>query len=546
MGLQVADALDAAHARGIVHRDLKPANVFVTARGDVKVLDFGVAKLVDEEDETTMAALTGDGRAVGTPAYMAPEQVRGEPVDSRSDTVRTGRGVVRDGDGPPGVSGRDGRRHRGGRPQPASDAGAQPEPHAAARAGRRPRQAPGEGSRSPLSARRRRPRRPQARAARAGRRTDDDVDARRRRDGVGLGGGPAVPEHERRGRGRVLQRRHHRGSHRRAWAATGSPSCRARRPSGSATPVMRRRMSAPRSAPARSSRAACGAPAHGCGSARSSSMPPPASRRGRRRYDRRDGRRVRHSGRDRVGARRGARPGAARRRQARRPPPDRQPRGLRALSQGPALLAPAVAEHAAARDPVLEQAIALDADYALAHAGLADSWALYRPYGWLPIDACRPQARQAVERAMALAPELAEVQFAQALHIFYFDPHWRQSEAYFVRAMEINPRWSLARAFYGVFLAGDYRLAEARVQSAAAIELDPLSPFIHGVAGMTAFAGGDVEGAARAARRARAAARLSDGRLAARDRARSSGPPRRRRGDDRPDDGDLARRSSSR
>ena len=103
---------------------------------------------------------------------------------------------------------------------------------------------------------------------------------------------------------------------------------------------------------------------------------------------------------------------------------------------------------------------------------------------------------------MALAPELAEVQFAQALHIFYFDPHWRRSEPYFVRATEINPRWSLARAFYGVFLAGNYRLPEASVQAAASIELDPLSPFIHGVAGMMAFAGGDVEAAARAARRA--------------------------------------------
>src|SRR5205085_981598 len=83
------------------------------------------------------------------------------------------------------------------------------------------------------------------------------------------------------------------------------------------------------------------------------------------------------------------------------------------------------------------------------------SWALYRPYGWLPTAACRPQAQHAVERAMALGPGLAEVQFAQALHLLYFDPHWRRSEPYFVRALELNPRWSLARAFYGVFLARD-------------------------------------------------------------------------------------------
>jgi serine/threonine-protein kinase len=149
-----------------------------------------------------------------------------------------------------------------------------------------------------------------------------------------------------------------------------------------------------------------------------------------------------------------------------------------------------------------ERAIALDADYALAYAGLADSWALYRPYGWLPVEACRPQARAAVERAMALGPELAEVQFAQALHLLYFDPHWRSSEPFFTRAIELNPRWSLARAFHGVALAGMYRAEEAQAEAAVAIELDPLSPFIHGAAGMIAFAVGDVAGAETAARRA--------------------------------------------
>jgi tetratricopeptide (TPR) repeat protein len=103
---------------------------------------------------------------------------------------------------------------------------------------------------------------------------------------------------------------------------------------------------------------------------------------------------------------------------------------------------------------------------------------------------------------MALAPELAEVQFAQALHVLYFDRHWRHSEPFFRRAIEINPRWSLARAFHGVALAGMYRLDEARVEAAAAIELDPLSPFIHGAAGMAYFAGGDVASAEQAARRA--------------------------------------------
>jgi tetratricopeptide (TPR) repeat protein len=134
-----------------------------------------------------------------------------------------------------------------------------------------------------------------------------------------------------------------------------------------------------------------------------------------------------------------------------------------------------------------QEAIDLDPNYALAHCGIADSFSVLRLYGYVSARESKTRAEIAARRAMELSPSLAEAHFSSALCIFSFMENWPSAEEPLRASVQISPRTSLFQVFFGGFLATRRRFKEAEVCGAKSLELDPLSPYVHSIHGLSMY-----------------------------------------------------------
>jgi len=472
---QIADALEAAHARGIIHRDLKPANIKIKADGAVKVLDFGLAKLMTESG--TDVTQTIEGTVLGTVAYMSPEQAQGKPIDERSDIFSFGAVLYEM------LSGW--RPFGGGSTADILSAILRDEP--------RPLRTSPEIERIVMCCLRKMP---SERFQSMGKvRASLESSAKPAHEQPSIAVLPFAnmsrdPEDEyfSDGLAEEILNALSQVEGLKVAARTSSFSFKGKNSEMSEIAAKLRVSTVLE------------------GSVR------------------RAGNRLRVTV-QLVDVANGFQLWSERYDSQMEDIFDVQDEIARAIAERlKVTLAGGVKQatknleayelylkgrhHWHQRVPstlrlaiqCFERAIQIDPQYALAYAGLADCYGILHMYGWMPAERSQPPARAALTQAVRLAPALWEVSFSHALYTFHFERAWREAGTHFEKAINANPRSALAQAYYGGFLATDGRVKEAVTHTGLACQLDPLSPFIHAFTAAVIFIAGLFEEAERAAR----------------------------------------------